>query len=182
MSRTNPAANPKLAARIASVYETGGAVAVIATLTGKQIAFVEEYVKDFNAVRALEAAGYEFSNERNARKAAFNMLGHPAVKIAVTHYTELRIEKSTVDVQFVLDKILRVIEKAEQGDKPDLNAVLRACELLAKHLGMMKEKVEVTGADGGPIRHEEVAEDANRFTDLIGDMAKRRQQEQETRH
>ena len=180
MSRTNPANNPKLAARIASVYESGGAIAVIATLTGKQLAFVEEYVKDFNAVRALGAAGYEFSNEANARKAAFNMLGHPAVKIAVRHYTELRVEKSTVDVQFVLDKVLRVIEKAESAEKPDFNAVLRACELLAKHLGMMKEKVEVTGADGGPIQHEEIKEDADKFTDLIGSMAKRHHEE--TKH
>ncbi len=176
--RTNPGDNDKLKAKIDALMLAEGPEAVIATLTGKMRSFVEEYIKDFKAVDALERAGYGFTNAANARKAAFNMLAHPAVKVAVKYYTEKRADKVvTLDVAFIIDKILAVIEKAEQSDKPDFNAILRACELLGRHKAMFTEKVEHTGADGGPIQHEEIREEADRFKSVIDGMAKRHQQE-----
>jgi phage terminase small subunit len=178
--KTNPAKNDKLKERIDAIFAEGGALAVIATLTGKQLLFVEEYVKDFNAVRASAAAGYNYSTEDNARKAAFNMLRHPAIKVAVQHYMALRAEKTTVDVEWIESKILQTITKAEdtgEGKKPEFNAILRGLELLARYKGMLKDKVEHTGADGGPIQHEEIKNEADRFTNLIDNMAKRHQQE-----
>lgn len=175
--KTNPVKNDKLKERIDAIFAEGGALAVIATLTGKQLLFVEEYVRDFNVIRACEAAGYNYSTPDNARKAAFNMLGHPAIKIAIQHYISIRADKATVDVEWIIAKVLKTIEKAEAGEKPEFNAILRGLELLARHKGMLKDKVEVTGENGGPIQHEEIKNEADRFTSLIDNMAKRHQQE-----
>lgn len=45
------------------------------------------------------------------------------------------------------------------------NDKLKALELLGRHLGMFKEKVEVTGKDGGPIQSQSAAPDLSSLTD-----------------
>lgn len=39
------------------------------------------------------------------------------------------------------------------------NDKLKALELLGRHLGMFKEKVELTGKDGGPVQHATVSKE-----------------------
>ncbi len=44
---------------------------------------------------------------------------------------------------------------------------------IGKHLGMFKDRVEHTGANGGPIQHEQVTSDADAFTSSIVGLAAR---------
>ena len=45
------------------------------------------------------------------------------------------------------------------------NDKLKALELLGRHLGMFKEKVEVTGKDGGPIQSQDAPPDLSSLSD-----------------
>ena len=51
------------------------------------------------------------------------------------------------------------LHKVKRADK------VRALELLGKHLKMFAERHEHTGANGGPIKHEEVKSDPDSMTD-----------------
>jgi hypothetical protein len=77
-----------------------------------------------------------------------------------------------VDANFVLDKIIKSIGRAER--KENEQAVLRGAELLARHLGMFVEKTEISGPEGEDIRMKQrVEEDVRDFTSAISRLASR---------
>lgn len=53
------------------------------------------------------------------------------------------------------------------------NDKLKALELLGKHLGMFREKVELTGKDGGPIQTQDAPIDLSNLTDQELDALER---------
>jgi hypothetical protein len=60
--------------------------------------------------------------------------------------------------------IKRLVKEAlGQGDDTKSSSRVKALELLGKHLGLLKDKLELTGKDGGPIKTEELLSDEERL-------------------
>lgn len=173
--------NPALHAKADKLLAEGGLNALMLALTLKQRRFVEEYVKDYVGVDALYRAGFTPATRGNAHKMASNLMGHPIVDAAIKLLSAERTKTAIVDVQYVLDQITDTIKAmADQRKNPKAAAViLRASELLARHIGMFVERTELTGKDGGPIETREVQEDADAFTRSIAGLADRGRTERE---
>lgn len=145
-------------------------------LTPKQERFVAEYLIDLNATQAAIRAGYSAKTagqigEQNLKKLEIAA----AVKVAM----EKRADRNGVTQDEVISG-LRELRDMAMGKKPmrvteivrvsgktpktiDLEvkvfeaaAAKGALELLGKHIGMFKDKIEHTGAGGGPIQAETV--------------------------
>ena len=139
-------------------------------LTVKQKMFVEEYLMDFNASQAVLRAGY---NTKNPSHMGSAMLRNPKIREAIEDLIRERRERSFVNEDYVLRKIVNTLEKCEKEENFNATAVLRAAELLAKHLGMFVDKQEISGPDGGAIQMEKVQNDATDFTRSIARLAQR---------
>ena len=99
------------------------------------------------------------------------LLNNPSVRAFIDQLLVDRSDMIDVDVNYVVKKITRAIEKCDAAGK--YNEVLRGAELLAKYLGMFVERTEITGKDGGPIEYEKVKEDADAFARTIAGLASR---------
>lgn len=133
-----------------------------------QKAFAEEYIKDFNGSQAVQRCG---STAQYPEKMAYLWMHNPGVKAYIKHLTEERTHRMKIDQGFVVQKLLASITRSE--DKENEATVLRALELLARHLGMLTDKQEITGKDGGAIQMEKINEDADAFTRAIAGLVKR---------
>lgn len=151
-----------------AAIEEGDPELVFGALTEKQRRFVEEYLIDFNGKEAVLRAGYE---SNNPRRLSHQLLKNVAVKYCIDAITESRAKDYTLKPEYVLNKIQRTIEAAEQ--ESNHNAVLRGCELLARHLGMFIERQEISGPNGEAIKYERVQEAANAFTSAIAGLIER---------
>lgn len=138
-------------------------------LTDKMARFVEEYLIDLNASQAVLRAGYK---TRNQDKMGTQLLQHPLVKEAVEARLQERRERVVVDQDYVLNNLVSIVE-ATKGGNPA--AALRGLELLGKHLGLYRDKQEISGPDGGAIEmhQKKVEEDVADFTSRIARLAKR---------
>lgn len=125
-------------------------------LSDKQQRFCDEYLLDLNATQAAIRAGY---SEKTAKQIGSENLSKPDVNA----YLLARMKAREQRTQITQDMVLRDIDTikadamskmADRDGNVSMNshqAALKACELLGKHLGMFKDKVELTGADGGPL-------------------------------
>ena len=138
------------------------------TLTGLQSQFAREYIKDFNASQAIQRAGYD---TKYPDKMGAQALDNPALRAYIDLLLVERSDLIDVDVNYVVKKITRAIERCDAAGK--YNEVLRGAELLAKYLGMFIERTEITGKDGGPIEYEKVKEDADAFARSIARLTSR---------
>jgi phage terminase small subunit len=138
---------------------------MIKKLTPKQQAFVDEYLIDFNATRAAIKAGY---SEKTAKEIGAENLTKPNIQQAISNVQRKRSERTEITQDYVLITIQQTIERCKQAEpvldregaptgeyKFDSTAVLKGCDLLGKHLGMFKDKVELSGPDGGPVQIDE---------------------------
>lgn len=138
---------------------------MIKKLTPKQQAFVDEYLIDFNATRAAIKAGY---SEKTAKEIGAQNLTKLNIQQAISKVQRKRSERTEITQDYVLITIQQTIERCKQAEpvfnkdgeetgeyKFDSNAVLKGCDLLGKHLGMFKDKVELSGPDGGPVQIDE---------------------------
>lgn len=131
--------------------------------------FVSEYLVDFNAGKAWIRSGY---SPNGARQSAFLALKRPDVKAAVNAGKAARIAKTNVTEDYVITTIRETIERCRQDIRPVLNrkgehvigkdangnegllyefdskSVLKGCEMLARKLGMFRDRVEHVGKDG----------------------------------
>lgn len=140
-------------------------------LTPKQERFVQEYLIDLNATQAAIRAGY---SAKTAQEQGSRLLSHVMVSDAIKTAQEARSERVGVSQDYVLAAITETMERCRQvapvlnrkGEQVlcedrngnlvpaftfDASGVLKGAEILGKHLGMFKEKVEMTGAEGGPL-------------------------------
>lgn len=163
---TDVPVRPHLAKALAS----GDANAVFDCLTGKQRAFVEEYVKDLNGSAAVLRAHY---NTTNANRLATQLLRNPGVRFAIDAIKAERTKNSDVTTDYVLKEIVRIVERCKADEDFNPNAALRGLELIAKHLGMFIERTEITGKDGEAIQLQKIKEDADDFTSAIAGLASR---------
>lgn len=105
-------------------------------LTVRQELFCAEYLKDRNGAAAALRAGYPATS---AKSAAERNLRHPEIAQKVRAATDLVVKRATVDPEFVVGELRKV---AEQEDVAQSTKV-RALELLAKHLGMLEDRISI---------------------------------------
>lgn len=153
---------------IQAALDAGNVQEVIDNLTVRQKRFVEEYVIDFNGTAAVARAGY---NTNNANRLAHEMLQHPGIRAAIDAVTLDRASETTIQPDYVMNKIRKTIEKAELDNNH--NAVLRGCEIMARALGMFIERKEISGPNGDAIKYEQVKEAADGFTRAINNLIER---------
>lgn len=113
-------------------------------LTPKQQRFVDEYLIDLNATQAAERAGYKEPNKQGPR-----LLVNVGVQTAIAAATAARRARTKLSQDEVIDGLRH--EANYRGKGATHAARVKAWEVLAKHLGLLTEKHEHGGANGGPI-------------------------------
>lgn len=115
-------------------------------LNDKQMKFVEALLIDPNVTRAALKAGYA---KVSAHSQGHDLLKHPEVSRALEEGRRARAERVRVEADWVLDRLLDVVEKCMQdvpvlghdgeptGEyKFDSAGANRALDMLMKHMGM----------------------------------------------
>lgn len=118
-------------------------------LNARQRRFCEEYVIDFKAGPAAIRAGYRM---KDPIQGANVFLQKPHIRRYIDHLTQSKEAKiMSVDPDYVLQRVIEIIDKtgAKDTDK------LRGLELLARHLGMLRDKTEISGPDGQALQIEQ---------------------------
>jgi len=115
-------------------------------LNTQQEKFVLEYLKDLNGTQAAIRAGY---SAESANEYGYRLLQKKSVLDAVSNAMADQAKRTRLSATWIVKRLIR----EAVGKGPDTTAASRvkALELLAKHIGMLKEKIELTGRDGGPI-------------------------------
>lgn len=81
----------------------------------KQKLFVIEYLKDFNGTRAYKAA-YPDCNDESARRLASRLLTNVDIQQAIREQADKRLEKTEVDVEYIISNIKEVVERCMQKE------------------------------------------------------------------
>jgi phage terminase small subunit len=105
-------------------------------LTERQTKFVDAFLATRDAKKAGIAIGY---SEKTASARGSAMLAVPAVADKIAEKSLATTKRAEVDAQFVINELRRVAEQDDvaQGTK------VRALELLAKHLGLLEDRITV---------------------------------------
>lgn len=130
-------------------------------LTKRQRDFANHYIKTGNAAESARKAGYK---GEYAHTAGRTFMSKESIKRYIGEKMAAVAEAEGIDVKrFIRDELFRLStgpdvyeDSTHKGDtvtRSNPNKI-RAIELLAKISGMMTEKVEVTGKDGGAIKIE----------------------------
>ena len=134
---------------IAETLASGDMELLRKRLTVRQARFCDEYVVDFNATAAAIRAGYA---TKWADRQAHMLMLKDEVRAYIDHLSQSKEAKIvSVDPDYVLQRVMEIVNKegAKDGDK------LRGLELLARHLGMLRDKTEISGPDGGALEIEQ---------------------------
>lgn len=137
-------------------------------LNQKQIRFVDEYLIDLNATQAAIRCGY---SEKTAAQQASRLLANPAIQEAISKKQKRIEQKAQVTHEWVINNLKKVFERCMQEEavtdkdgnfegvfKFEHTGANRALELIGKHIGMFKERVEHTGKDGKAIEYANISE------------------------
>lgn len=128
--------------------------------------FVDEYLVDLNASKAVVRAGYK---TKNPNRYATELLQHPLVKQRIELRLAERRDKMELSAEYVINKLIAIVDETET-DNPQ--AALRGLELLGKHLGLYRDRQEISGPDGKAIEMEQrVKEDVDDFTSKLSRLA-----------
>jgi phage terminase small subunit len=135
-------------------------------LTAKQEMFIKEYLVDLNATQAAIRAGY---SAKTAGQIGDENLKKPEIRTRIEELKQKRAEKLELDAQWVLDRLVEVtqmsmqakpVEKWDYSERKlietgeyvyDSSGANKALELIGKHLGMFKDKIEHSGSVGVKI-------------------------------
>ena len=126
-------------------------------LTAKQAAFVREYLIDLNATQAAIRAGY---SAKTAQEQSSRLLSNAIIRENVQKAMDERSETVGLTAADVLrdinavkaDAMRKTYDKDGNEVMANHTAALKALELQGKHLKMFTDKVETTGANGGPLQ------------------------------
>lgn len=118
----------------------------MANLTPKQQRFVEEYLIDLNATQSAIRAGY---SEKTAEQQGYQLLQKTSVLKAIEEAKNQVSKRTELTVDMVVNGLLKEAQDYAEGSTQ--SARVSAWAHLGKHLGMFKDKVEMTGANGGPV-------------------------------
>ena len=110
-----------------------------AKITEKQQQFVIEYLIDLNATQAYIRAGYKVS-ETVASVNACKLLGNTKIQNLVQKAMAERASRCRISQDEVIMQLKSIAfnEGARDSDR------IRALDLLGRHLGMFRDRVEVT--------------------------------------
>ena len=112
-------------------------------LTPRQAAFVREYLVDLNATAAYRRAGYAAVD---ADVAGPRLLGNVGVAAAIQAGIENRAQRIELTQDIVIRGLLR--EALEIGEGSTHGARVSAWTTLARHLGMLNDKLRLDATDG----------------------------------
>ena len=156
---------------VQKAMDEGNPTELMDNLTVRQRAFANEYIRDYNATEAARRAGY---TGNNLNKQGYQQLTHPGVRAAIDLLIAERTGRLSTDVDkhYIINKWIRMIEKCDSTEQ--FTVVLKATEMLAKHLGMFVDRTEISGKDGEAIKIEKVKEDADAFSRTIAGIATRK--------
>ena len=104
-------------------------------LTPKQQQFCREYLIDMNATAAANRAGY---SPNTAMEQGHQLLQKTSVKAEIQRRIDERAERVEVDADYVVTELRKVVE----DDSTPAAARVTALTVLARHLGMLTDKVE----------------------------------------
>ena len=123
-------------------------------LTPKQEAFALAYVETGNASEAYRRA-YNAGNMKPAVIAvkASELLAHGNVSVRVKELQAAALDEHKITMSDILRELEEARVVALQQEKPQAAAMVAATMGKAKLLGMLTDKTEVTGKDGGPVDH-----------------------------
>lgn len=126
------------------------------TLTPKQEAFALAYVETGNASEAYRRA-YNAVRMKPAvvTVKASELLAHGNVAVRVKELQAAHIERHEITVDDLLRELEEARTAASNQEKPQAAAMVAATMGKAKLLGMLTDKTELTGADGGPVQLED---------------------------
>jgi phage terminase small subunit len=106
-------------------------------LRARQAAFVAEYLIDLNATQAAIRAGY---SAKVANRIGSENLSKPVIAAAIAEAQARRAERTETTQDYVLARLKQ--EAEAMGEGASQMGRLRALELIGKHLGMFKERIE----------------------------------------
>ena len=123
-------------------------------LTPKQEAFALAYVETGNASEAYRRA-YNAEKMKPASVAvnASKLLADAKVAPRVKELQAKAVERHEITVDDLIRELEEARTAASKQEKPQAAAMVAATLGKAKLLGMLTDKTEVTGKDGGPIDH-----------------------------
>ena len=127
------------------------------SLPEKRERFAQEYVVDLNATQAAIRAGY---SARTAKAQGSRLLTNVDVQGRVCELQAARADRVQVDADWVVAHLVENVERAmqkvpvrgregkETGEWEYQGSVAnKALELLARHLGMLRDRVDLTVDD-----------------------------------
>ncbi|MDL4842824.1 terminase small subunit [Aquibacillus rhizosphaerae] len=144
----------------------------MAKLTARQQMFIDEYLIDLNATQAAIRAGY---SEKTAYSQGQRLLKNVEVHARIEEGKKTRADRLNLDAYWVLKRLMDISDRSMQAEQVmefdyeakelvptgeyqfDSNGANRATELIGKHLGMFKDRVEVENVT--PVFVEDVPED-----------------------
>lgn len=121
-------------------------------LSDKHKKFVDEYMKDMNATAAYLRAGYKCS-EASARVNASKLLTNPNIASEISDRVSKRQQKIQENTEISVEWVLKELADNHSKAKAigDIGPSNKALELIGKHLGMFKDKLEISGETGVKI-------------------------------
>ena len=126
----------------------------MAGLTPKQEAFALAYVETGNASEAYRRSyNAEKMKPETVNRNAKALMDNNKVATRVQELRAAHVERHEITV----DDLIRELEEARSiamsGERQQPAAMVAASMGKAKLLGLLMDKTEVTGKDGGPIEH-----------------------------
>lgn len=115
-------------------------------MTVKEDLFVQEYLVDLNATQAYLRA-YDTDSAKTAGPAGWRLLRKPSVAAKIQAALAERGERLQLDTDYVLFGVQQTIERLESAEQFNPFAILKAYELLGRHLKLFTDKVEVSGLE-----------------------------------
>ena len=136
----------------------------IPKLTGKQQAFLNRYLVDFNATQAALEAGY---SEKTAYAIGGNLLKKVEIQNAIRAHQIQMARQAVKNVEWVLAQLFeRYAALVEKGDD---KGAIKALELIGRHYGAFPNRVEldVKDPDEGNLVEYQNIERARRLVFLL---------------
>lgn len=134
----------------------------MAELTDKQELFCQEYLIDLNATQAY-IRSFACESYSAARSESSRLMANPNISNRVKELMAERVERLNINQDWVLLSLLDIRQKSAQAEavekwnhetkqmEPtgeyvfDSTGANKATELIGKHMGMFKDKVEHSG-------------------------------------